>query len=318
MTASITWKVGRLAEASGLTVRTLHHWDAIGLLSPSRRTAGGHREYTEDDAARLYQVLALRGLGLGLETIAVCLDSGIDPLRLVRDHLAGVEESLSALETLRERLRRLETSLSAGTEPGASDLLAALEAIGSTGPSAEQALRRHLDADQFQVLAARGAALGPAAHYLLRVEWPELYRRAARLREAGVPATDRRVRRLAARMDELGVLFSGGDAGVSAGVRDAWRTDPEAVSGAPEAGGSGHAAGTGAEADAWRSLADYVDRARTTAAPGSTTDTDIGTTAAPGNTTDTATTEGTGTVTTQDTGTGTTENTAPQHQGPRP
>ncbi|MFI1736869.1 MerR family transcriptional regulator [Streptomyces sioyaensis] len=63
MTTSATWKVGRLAEASGLTVRTLHHWDTIGLLSPSQRTTGGHREYTEEDLVRLYQVLALRSLG---------------------------------------------------------------------------------------------------------------------------------------------------------------------------------------------------------------------------------------------------------------
>ncbi|KEF20004.1 MerR family transcriptional regulator [Streptomyces rimosus] len=270
MTTATTWKVGQLAEASGLTVRTLHHWDTIGLLSPSRRTPGGHREYTEDDAARLYQVLALRGLGLGLETIATCLDSGIDPLRLVRDHLADVEESLSALEALRGRLRRLEESLSAGTAPETRDLLAALKALGRTGPTADRALRRHLDADQLQVLAARGAALGPAAHYLLEVEWPELYRRAARLRESGVPPTDRRVRRLAARMDELGVLFSGGDAGVAAGVRAAWRAEPEEMAGG---GGSGFGPGAGSSSspgpgsgpapDAWRELADYLDRART-------------------------------------------------------
>ena len=59
------WKVGALAEASGLTVRTLHHWDQIGLLSPSRRTASGHREYGEPDVVRLYQVLVLRLPGPG-------------------------------------------------------------------------------------------------------------------------------------------------------------------------------------------------------------------------------------------------------------
>ncbi|MFF3273188.1 MerR family transcriptional regulator [Streptomyces chrestomyceticus] len=283
MTDATTWKVGRLAEASGLTVRTLHHWDTIGLLSPSRRTPGGHREYTEDDTARLYQVLALRSLGLDLETIAVCLDSGVEPLRLVRDHLAEVEESLRALEVLRGRLRRLEESLSAGTAPGTPHLLATLEAIGRTGPSADQTLRRHLDADQLQVLAARGAALGPAAHYLLRVEWPELYRRAERLRTAGVPAADRRVRRLVARMDELGALFSGGDAGVSAGVREAWRTEagPGSEPGpGPEPGrepGPRQEPEPGAAADgglnAWAALADYLDTARGVRATGPRTTT---------------------------------------------
>lgn len=251
MTASATWKVGRLAEASGLTVRTLHHWDTIGLLSPSRRTTGGHREYTEDDLVRLHQVLALRDLGLSLDSIAVCLDAGMDPIRLVRDHLTGVEASIAALGVLRERLALLEAALASGREPGATALFDALEAIGGTGQEGEHALGRHLDADQMQTLRTRAGALGPSMRYLLEVEWPELYRRAERLRTAGTPATDRRVRRLAARMDELSTLFTGGDTGISAGVRAAWRDDPASLSGDPDA-----------PADDWRELAGYLDRAR--------------------------------------------------------
>ncbi|MEV4744212.1 MerR family transcriptional regulator [Streptomyces sp. NPDC049555] len=256
-TASPPWKVGRLAEASGLTVRTLHHWDTIGLLSPSLRTAGGHREYTEDDLVRLYQVLALRSLGLGLESIAACLDAGVDPLRLVRDHLAEVEGRIAALDTLRGRLRRLEAGLSDEDRDGAKgglptpgDLLEALRAAGG-GTEAEAVLRRHLDADGRAVLRAGAAAAGPAAHYLLHVEWPQLYRRAQELRTAGVAPADPRVRKLVARMDELGALFTGGDRRVSAGVRAAWRDDPAAVSGDPQA-----------PADAWRDLASYLDASR--------------------------------------------------------
>ncbi|MCF3965053.1 MerR family transcriptional regulator [Streptomyces fuscigenes] len=251
MTSSPTWKVGPLAEAAGLTVRTLHHWDTIGLLSPSRRTPGGHRAYTEDDLVRLYQVLALRGLGLGLETIGACLDSGVDPARLIRDHVAGVEASIAALGALRDRLVRLGDELAADGTPTSAALLDAVRAAGRAGPEAEEVLGRHLDEDRRASLRERGAALGPAAHYLLEVEWPELYRRAERLRAAGTPPSDRRVRRLAARMDELGALFSGGDAGISAGVRAAWREDPAAMSGQRNT-----------PSDAWRALADYLDRAR--------------------------------------------------------
>lgn len=251
MTTSATWKVGRLAEASGLTVRTLHHWDTIRLLSPSQRTTGGHREYTEEDLVRLYQVLALRSLGLALDTIAACLDAGVDPARLVRDHLTSVETSLAALGVLRERLVRLGDELSADQNPTATALLDALRAIGAPGPEGERSLGHHLDADQSQVLRARATALGPATYYVLEVEWPELYRRAERLRAAGTPPTDPKVRRLVARMDELSALVTGGDAGVSAGVRAAWHDDPAAMSGDP-----------GAPADDWRELADYLDRAR--------------------------------------------------------
>jgi DNA-binding transcriptional MerR regulator len=251
MTASATWKTGPLAEACGLTVRTLHHWDAVGLLSPSQRTAGGHREYTEEDLVRLYQVLALRSLGLSLETIGVCLDTGVDPARLIRDHLTGVEASLAALETLRGRLQRLGAALAAEQAPTAGALFDALRAIGGAGAESEPVLRRHLEPDQIELLRTSGAALGPATHYLLEIEWPELYRRADRLRRAGTPPTDREVRRLVARMEQLSVLFTGCDERTSAGVREAWRDDPAAMSGEPAA-----------PADDWRKLADYLALAR--------------------------------------------------------
>ncbi|MGW2377257.1 MerR family transcriptional regulator [Kitasatospora sp. NPDC001683] len=246
-----TWKVGPLAEASGLTVRTLHHWDQIGLLTPSRRTASGHRAYTEQDLVRLYQILALRRLGLGLETIATCLDAGIDPRRLVREHLAATEASLTALHTLRERLEHLHTELAAERAPGTADLLRLVQAVGATAPAADEVLRRHLDDDQLHALADHAAALGPAAHYLLEVEWPQLYRRAEALRTAGTDPADPRVGRIAARLDELSRLFSGGDTTLSAAVRAAWREDPAALSGDPTT-----------PADVWAPLHAFLDQAR--------------------------------------------------------
>ncbi|WP_405948692.1 MerR family transcriptional regulator [Streptomyces prunicolor] len=251
MSIDQTWKVGALAEASGLTVRTLHHWDRIGLLGPSRRTAAGHREYTEQDVVRLYQVLALRRLGLGLETIATCLDVGVDPVRLVNEHLAAVEASIASLEALRHRLAHIQGELASDRAPEISTLIGALGTMGGADPEREQALRRHLDDDQIQTLHDRAAALGPGAHYLLEVEWPELYRRAEALRTAGVEPTSPRVRKLVARMDELSSLFNGGDSGISAAVRSAWRHEPAALSGDPTV-----------PADAWHDLTAYLDQAR--------------------------------------------------------
>jgi MerR family transcriptional regulator, thiopeptide resistance regulator len=245
-----TMKVGTVAEAAGLTVRTLHHWDSIGLLSPSERSPAGHREYTEDDLVRLYQVVALRNLGLGLESIAVCLDAGVDPARLIRDHLAQVEVAAAELERLRTRLRRLVEGLDAGRVP---DTPALLDAVRATTPPPESArlLARHLDPDQVAVLQARTEALGPLAHYLLEVEWPELYRRAERHRAAGTAPGGPQVQRLVARIDQLGARFSGGDGKISAGVRAAWRDDPAGMSNVPAE-----------QAGAWRELARYLDQAR--------------------------------------------------------
>ena len=62
-------KVGELAKRTGLTVRTLHHYDEFGLLKPSLHTAAGHRLYTGEDVVRLQQVLSLRQFGFSLEEV---------------------------------------------------------------------------------------------------------------------------------------------------------------------------------------------------------------------------------------------------------
>ncbi len=64
-----TYRVKDVAQLSGVTVRALHHYDAIGLLPPSGRTRAGYRVYTPDDLVRLQQILVGRELGLSLEEI---------------------------------------------------------------------------------------------------------------------------------------------------------------------------------------------------------------------------------------------------------
>lgn len=73
-------KVGELAKKSGLTVRALHHYDAIGLLTPSARADNGYRLYNRDDIARLHRIQALRGFGLTLADIGAYLTQPDKPL----------------------------------------------------------------------------------------------------------------------------------------------------------------------------------------------------------------------------------------------
>src|SRR5439155_25862360 len=88
-------KVGELARRTGLTIRTLHHYDAIGLLRPSLHTEAGHRLYTAGDVARLQQVLSLRQLGFSLEEIRDCLDQNdFSPLEVIRLHVARLPEQI--------------------------------------------------------------------------------------------------------------------------------------------------------------------------------------------------------------------------------
>ena len=97
------WTVGPAAQAVGSTVRALHHYDAIGLVVPSGRTAAGYRVYLEADLDRLRQELVYRELGFPLDDVARLLDGG-DRTRLVRDQLAAVTERIDRLQQVRAAL----------------------------------------------------------------------------------------------------------------------------------------------------------------------------------------------------------------------
>jgi MerR family transcriptional regulator, thiopeptide resistance regulator len=97
--------VGEVAAMAGVTVRTLHHYDRIGLLSPSGRSASGYRLYAPADLDRLHQVLMYRELGFSLEDVAALLADDADPeahLRrqhqLLRDRLERTQQMVAAVE----------------------------------------------------------------------------------------------------------------------------------------------------------------------------------------------------------------------------
>ncbi|QNS02480.1 MerR family transcriptional regulator [Streptomyces xanthii] len=101
------YSIGQLSEAAGVTVRTLHHYDRTGLLSPSTRTPAGYRRYDDADLARLRQILFYRELGFPLDEIAAILadpDAGVlDHLRARRRQLTEQLERLTHLAALTDR-----------------------------------------------------------------------------------------------------------------------------------------------------------------------------------------------------------------------
>jgi DNA-binding transcriptional MerR regulator len=106
------WTVGELAEATGVTVRTLHHYDEIALLTPTSRSAAGHRRYAAADVRRLHRIAALRGFGFTLAQIAGVLDSGETDVRaLVDQQLAQAEDRLAKVRRLCASLRSVALAL---------------------------------------------------------------------------------------------------------------------------------------------------------------------------------------------------------------
>lgn len=100
--------VGDAAAAVGVTVRTLHHWDAVGLVRPSTRTTAGYRLYAPADVARLRRVVAYRELDVSLEDIPELLDApGDDAVDALRRHRALLGERIARMERTAHALDRL-------------------------------------------------------------------------------------------------------------------------------------------------------------------------------------------------------------------
>jgi cob(I)alamin adenosyltransferase len=129
------WAIGELADLAGITVRTLHHYDRLGLLVPSKRSNAKHRRYAADDVRRLYRILTLRQLGFSLEQVASVLDSDANPRSLreaMRCQLERVERQLRELQTLRGRLARILEGVAHSAEPSTQQLFEALEVMTMT------------------------------------------------------------------------------------------------------------------------------------------------------------------------------------------
>ncbi|MFV5992273.1 MerR family transcriptional regulator [Streptomyces sp. NPDC056231] len=100
--------VGAAAELAGVTVRTLHHWDEIGLASPSVRTPAGYRHYTEEDLQRLYRIVAYREAGLGLDAVREVLDDPTADIgATLQDQRSQLAERIHDLQQLDKRLERM-------------------------------------------------------------------------------------------------------------------------------------------------------------------------------------------------------------------
>lgn len=206
-----TWKIGDLARRARVSVRTLRHYDELGLLAPSARSDAGYRLYSAADVERLYRILALRSLGLSLEEIKRCLDEELDLVAVLRRHLAAVEQQLRAGEELRARLESLLDALASQPAPSADELLRTMEVMAM--------VERYYTKEQLETLEKRRNELGPEGMAAAQERWAKLIAAVEEERSKGTDPSDPRVLELAREWQELIDAFTGGDPGIAASLQ---------------------------------------------------------------------------------------------------
>lgn len=130
--------IGDVARHSGVSARMLRHYDALGLVRPTGRTAGGYREYSPEDVRRIFHVESLRSLGLSLQQIKRALeDPAFTPAALVGDLIRWTQERVAREQELLERLRAIDASAPADWQD-VLRVVALLRDLGSASAARRQ------------------------------------------------------------------------------------------------------------------------------------------------------------------------------------
>lgn len=170
-------KVGQLAKQICLSVRTLHHYDEIGLLSPSVRTESGHRLYNTKDISRLHRIQALKQIGLSLQQIAEVVQSNSQPLPdIIAQQIANLEREIEQAAQLKAKLIKLQDNLQIGHEPDMASWLDTLALMN--------VYEKYLTAEEIEELNSHAMAV----KHEIEHDWPQMVKKLQAIMDQKIPA----------------------------------------------------------------------------------------------------------------------------------
>ena len=212
-------RIGELAKAAGITVRTLHHYDQIGLLSPQADQESGHRWYDKKNVERLQQIISLKSLGLSLEVIAQCLDGkAYDLQKTLAMHEGAISASIENLKKIQGPLRLMINKLARDQGLTAKELLAFMKEV--------QNMEKYYTPEQLEKLRDRYERY-PEGVKAVEQAWPVLFKKFEEAMMAKLPVTDLKVQVLAAEAQHYIDLFTGGDKEIEENLDKAYADSQE-------------------------------------------------------------------------------------------
>lgn len=192
-------KIGDLAKHSGLTIRTLRHYDHIGLLSPSARSEGRFRLYNQSDVVRLHRIQALKLFGCSLPDIKQFLSEQETPIiNILNQQIKILQEQALHAQTLHDRLALLRDQLTRGETTGLNDWLAIL---GMMTKYEKHLTKQEIDSFLFKKIAGN-----------LDEEWSRLLSAVKTAMKNGVSTESDEAHQLAWQWMRLWREFTGNDA----------------------------------------------------------------------------------------------------------
>ena len=193
-----------LAKKTGLTVRTLHYYEEIGLLFPSSRSEKGYRLYGIEEVQRLQKILSLQQLGFSLEDIRLLLDEADYSLPRVLDmHLTRLQEQIRIQQELLTRLKTISERLCGEGDLSIEEFIQSIRVMNM--------YENYYSPEQLEQLKNQGDALGKEGMSKAQSQWDELSNAFRAEMEKGTDPADEKVQALVAQMKQLIHAFTGGD-----------------------------------------------------------------------------------------------------------
>lgn len=205
MKEQLAYTIGEFAGLTGLSVRTLHYYDEIGLLKPTKDASSGHRKYDREDLLAIQRIVCFKFMGCSLDTIKELMRKdqyGSDLASVLQMQRSELEKQRDRLDTALNAVRRVSAMLEQGEEVDGGVIASLIHSI-QTEQEQREWLERHLPSDTVNRLFERA----PEELEALDREFIEMAKEVKRL--MGRPADDPEVQALIERQMKLSLEFVG-------------------------------------------------------------------------------------------------------------
>jgi DNA-binding transcriptional MerR regulator len=218
-TVGTLYQASEFAELTGVTVRALHHYDRLGLLKPSGRTASGYRLYGERDFARLQQIVTLKFIGLSLKQIKEILErDSFDLSKALRVQREILGEKRRHLEAAIVAIEKAERLLASNGEPDWETFAKIIEVINMQNDW--EWVKKYYTEEQLEELAQRGT---PEVLEKGQRDWAALLKEVEAATSEGVDPSSERAQALADRWSALIESFTGGNPGIAESLSNLYK-----------------------------------------------------------------------------------------------
>jgi DNA-binding transcriptional MerR regulator len=216
------YTVSQIARRTGITVRTLHHYEAKALLAPAQRSDAGYRLYGDAELKRLQHIVSLKALGFSLGEIHACLDADAPSFAeaLIRQ-VGHLRETVVRQQELLQRLEHVARQAALGEAIDAETLLSSIEA--------STIMEKYFSPEQMQTIKRRDDELGPERIHAVEQAWPEVIAGMQAAMQLGKDPASAEVQALARRWRSLVREFTGGDAGIQRSLNTMYQQEPGAM-----------------------------------------------------------------------------------------